>query len=237
MADGSDQQELQFDRVEGAAPAAAAASCASCQRTIPDVYFEAAGKVFCAPCKEAAQASLTGGSRMARLLKALVLGTIAAAVSAGIWYAIIKLTGYELGIVAIAVGIAVGMAVRVGSEGRGGWAYQLVAVLLTYLAIGTSYVPLVWEGMHEEAAKEAAAEGEGAEDATAVDPQARELGMVVAAIALGLALPVLQVTEGGFIGLLIVGFALYQAWKINARQTLAWSGPFRLDAALPRGAA
>ena len=158
MSESGGQQELQFDRVEGAAPAAAAAACASCQRTIPDVYYEAAGKVFCAQCREAAQASLTGGSGMARLLKALALGAVAAAISAGVWYAIIKLTGYELGIVAIAVGIAVGMAVRLGSEGRGGWAYQLIAVLLTYVAIGTSYVPLVMEGMREAAARGKATE-------------------------------------------------------------------------------
>ena len=44
-------------------------------------------------------------------------------------------------------------------------------------------------------------------------------------------------TEGGFIGLLIVCFALYQAWKINVRQTVAFSGPFRVDAALPPGSA
>ena len=230
MSESGGQQELQFDRVEGAAPAAAAAACASCQRTIPDVYYEAAGKVFCAQCREAAQASLLGGSGMARLLKALALGAVAAAISAGVWYAIIELTGYELGIVAIAVGIAVGMAVRVGSEGRGGWAYQLMAVLLTYVAIGTSYVPLVMESMREAAAEEAT------EEATA-EPAVSETILLVTAIAIGLAVPVLQVTEGGFIGLLIVGFALYQAWKINVRQTIAFSGPFRVDAALPPGPA
>ena len=40
----------------------------------------------------------------------------------------------------------------------------------------------------------------------------------------------LQATEGtGIIGLLIVCFALYEAWKINKRQTIAFSGPFRLQ--------
>ena len=228
MAEDEDQ-ELQFDRVEGATPAAAV-SCASCQRTLPDVYYESAGKVFCAPCKEAALASITGGSRIARLLKALVLGTVAAAISAAIWYAIVKLTGYELGIVAIGVGIAVGVAVRIGSEGRGGWAYQLIAVLLTYVAIGSSYVPIVLEQIRGEAAKENVAGGERAEGTEELAPEAREVVILVTAVAVGLAVPVLQVMDGGFIGLLIVGFALYQAWKINKRQTLAFSGPFRVEA-------
>ena len=54
--------------------------------------------------------------------------------------------------------------------------------------------------------------------------------LLVNSIAVALALPVLQATEGtGIIGLLIVGFALYEAWKINKRQTIAFSGPFRLS--------
>jgi hypothetical protein len=28
---------------------------------------------------------------------------------------------------------------------------------------------------------------------------------------------------------LIVGFALYEAWKINKRRTIAFSGPFRFQ--------
>jgi hypothetical protein len=234
MSESGGQQELQFDRVEGAAPAAAAAACASCQRTIPDVYYEAAGKVFCAQCREAAQASLAGGSGMARILKALALGLVAAAISAGVWYAIIRLTDSTWGIVAIAVGIAVGMAVRIGSEGRGGWVYQLMAVVLTYLAISTSYVPLVMEGMRDAAAEREAEEASAGEEP--VDPDVRETVFLVTSVAISLALPVLQATEGtGIIGLLIVGFALYQAWKINTRQTLAFSGPFRVDAALRPG--
>lgn len=235
--DGSEQ--LQFERVEGTKPAALA--CAGCQRTLPDVYYEAGGKVFCAPCKEAVLASVAGGSRIARLVKALALGVVAAALSAAVWYGIVRLTGYELGIVAIAVGIAVGMAVRIGSEGRGGWAYQLIAVLLTYVAIGASYVPLVMEHIREEVAtaeaQSAAEEGAGADDPQPVDPERRELGILIASVALGLALPVLQVMDGGFIGLLIVGFALFEAWRLNKRRTLAFSGPFRVEATSPAGGA
>jgi hypothetical protein len=229
---------LQFEKVEGSAPAAAAA-CASCQRTIPDVYFETNGKIFCAQCKETALASLAGGSRAARILKALVFGTIAAAISSVIWYAITTVTGYELGIVAIAVGFAVGIAVRVGSEGRGGWVYQILAVLLTYVAIASSYVPMVMEHMRKvEAEDEARREDERrttGSDEPAMDADAREGVVLVTSVLFAMTLPVLQVMDGGVIGLLIVCFALYQAFKMNTRATFAFAGPYRVDAAAPPG--
>lgn len=194
--------EPQFERMEPRG-AGAASACSACQRAIPDSYFEAAGRIFCAPCRDAALAAPSGGAGVSRLLKAVLLGTGAAAVSAAAWYGIVKLTGYELGIVAVVVGLAVGGAVRIGAERRGGWAYQTIAVVLTYLAIAASYVPMVLA-------------------------PSDEAPPLAAAILVSLAIPVLQVTEGGIIGLLIVGFALYEAWKINKRQTLTFAGPFRL---------
>src|SRR5207302_1730075 len=59
-------------------------------------------------------------------------------VAAIIWYLIRKATGYEVGIVAILVGFLIGGAVRKGSGNRGGWVYQLMAVLLTYGCISAS---------------------------------------------------------------------------------------------------
>jgi hypothetical protein len=200
------QSEPQFERMEPLEESAPS-TCASCQRAIADTYFEAAGRVFCEPCRNAVMASLEGGSGASRLVKALLFGAGAAAVSAVAWYAIVRLTGYELGIIAIAVGFAVGGAVRTGAEHRGGWAYQAIAVLLTYLAIAASYVPMVLEWPVPDG-------GAG----------------IPLAIAVSLAIPVLQVMHGtGFIGLLIICFALYEAWKINKRQTIAFSGPFRLS--------
>jgi len=232
--------EPQFDHMEPRADAAANA-CAACQRTIPDVYFEAGGKVFCAACKETVLAARTGGSGLVRLVKAGILGTIAAGISAAGWYGIVKLTGYELGIVALVVGLFVGGAVRVGAEQRGGWLYQSLAVLLTYLAISMSYVPLVLESIHQEVEKEASGEGEAdtvfAEgEAPAAAPgeeiplaEMSEPVLLTIAIVGSLTIPVMQVTEGGFIGLLIVCFALYEAWKLNKRQSIDFAGPFQLQ--------
>ncbi len=205
--------EPQFERMEPREETAQS-TCSACQRSIPETYFEAAGRIFCEPCRDAVMTSLRGGSGAARLLKALLFGIGAAAVSAVVWYAIVKLTGYELGIIAVAVGFAVGGAVRAGAEQRGGWAYQTIAVVLTYLAIAASYVPLVIESFRAQATTESGTV------------------LLVLSIPVALALPVLQATEGtGIIGLLIVGFALYEAWKINKRRTVTFSGPFRLSRA------
>jgi hypothetical protein len=207
---------------------AAETSCAACQRKISDVYYEAAGRIFCEPCRHSVLASLEAGSSAVRVVKALVFGTGAAAVSAVAWYAITELSGYQLGIVAIAVGFAVGFAVRSGAEQRGGWAYQTIAVLLTYLAIAASYVPLVYDEIG--AKQEAAAEQMGAMLETELEaPPADESFLLANAIVISILIPVLQVMNGGFIGLLIVCFALYEAWKINKRQAIAFSGPFRLQ--------
>jgi hypothetical protein len=199
----SEQTEIdpQFERMEPR-EGTARSTCSACQRSIPDTYFEAVGRIFCEPCRDAVMASLSAGSGSARLLKALLFGLGAAAVSAVVWYGIVKLTGYEIGIIAVAVGFAVGGAVRFGAEQRGGWAYQTIAVVLTYLAIAASYLPSLLE------------------------PVGGDWGV---AVAVALLIPIAQVREGGFIGLLIVCFALYEAWKINKRRPIAFSGPFRLS--------
>jgi len=230
--------EPQFERMEPR-DETAQSTCSACQRSIPETYFEAAGRIFCEPCRDAVMESLShGGSGAARLLKAILLGIGAAAVSAVVWYGITELTGYQLGIIAIAVGFAVGAAVRMGADQRGGWAYQAIAVVLTYLAIAASYVPLVMEGYRAQATAIATGISDSKSSAGTEPPgeaattERDEMTLLVISIAVALALPVLQATEGtGIIGLLIVGFALYEAWKINKRRTIAFSGPFRLSRA------
>src|SRR5439155_26102796 len=82
------------------------------------------------------------GSRGGRVLKAAGLGLLAAIGGSVLYYAVAAITGYELAIVAIAVGFMVGKAVRRGSGNRGGRAYQVLAIVLTYFAIVSTYIPL-----------------------------------------------------------------------------------------------
>ena len=81
------------------------------------------------------------GSRLGRGIKAVLFGTIAAALGAILYYAIMRITGLNIGLVAVVVGLMVGGAVKAGSGNRGGRFYQLLAVFLTYSAIAAMYIP------------------------------------------------------------------------------------------------
>ena len=166
---------------------------------------------------------------------------------AGIYYAILAATGYEIGLVAILVGWLVGLAVQKGSNGVGGWAYQTLAVGLTYLAIVSTYVPFIFKSATENDSKSTAAAvapasadpaSGSATDGVTVRPVAATVDssvhqMTVGRVALGLvalvAIAAVAPFLAGFeniLGLVIIGFALYQAWKMNRRMPLAITGPY-----------
>ena len=63
-----------------------------------------------------------------------------------ILYAIPLAMGFQIGIVALLVGWMVGKAIRNGSYGVGGRPQQILAVVLTYFAISTSFFPAA--GLH-----------------------------------------------------------------------------------------
>jgi hypothetical protein len=195
----SSPEALRFDE-----PAAGAGApvCGRCQAAIADAYYEVNGHVVCAGCKTALEQSATG-SGASRMLRATAFGLGGAIVGAGVYYAILAVTGYEIGLVAIAVGWLVGRGVQKGSDGTGGWAYQALAVGLTYLAIVSTYVPFIVNAM------------------TADEAQAG----VVALLALAAAAPFLAGFEN-VLGILIIGFALYQAWQMNRRVPMTINGPY-----------
>jgi hypothetical protein len=142
---GTDQDEIQFEQAEFPAETSAVQEhvtrCNACAAAIPDVYFEARGNVVCAPCRDKIEAMFHQGSRLGRGIKAVLFGTIAAALGAILYYAIMRITGLNIGLVAVVVGLMVGGAVKAASGSRGGRFYQLLAVFLTYSAIVGMYVP------------------------------------------------------------------------------------------------
>ena len=144
-----DPVDIQFDQAEYATPAADGPSCGVCHSPIDGEYYETGGKVFCPSCRHNVEAAFRGGSRVARVFKALILGSVASAVGAVLYYAILRATGYNIGLVAVVVGVMVGRAVRTGTGGRGGRFYQFLAVFLTYSAIVAMYVPLVLEEIRQ----------------------------------------------------------------------------------------
>lgn len=242
---------LDFDKAAYAEPVAAKL-CAACKQGIAGEYYEVGGHVICTRCRN--QIVGATGDRWA-FWRALLFGGLAAGAGTLVWSLIIHFTGYELGIIAIVVGIAVGVAVRKGSRGRGGWKYQTLAMVLTYLSITTSYVPIIVKTMVKSAKEHApAATFEGKKEsappaadgdaqnpspapATKADAKPSGLPLPVALLAfvalvwgLALAAPFLAGAKN-LIGIIIIAIGLYEAWKYN--RAVKVSGPFRLAPAAP----
>ncbi len=256
MAD-AESEPLQFEEAESGA-GAGPAPCAGCKRLLDQQYFEVGGQVVCASCRDAVLASLDRGTPGLRFGRSVGLGLVAAALGSALYYAIRAATGYELGLIGVVVGLLVGGGVKRGSFGRGGGRYQALAMVLTYCAIVTTYLPMVTQGMRG-AFKQA---GENASTAAAVPapapPAALPLGgaepsmvpktappnnvarpvdlpvwlRVVAtllfyavAFALACAMPFLAFDP---MGLAIIAFSLWEAWKLNRRVPIVVRGPFQV---------
>ena len=142
---GPEGEHLQFDQAEFATPAAERPTCSACHQPIAEEYFEINQKVICPRCRHSVEAAFRGGSPIARFVTATILGMLAAAVGAVIYYAFVRATGANWALIAIVVGFLVGGAVRKGTGNRGGRLYQLLAVFLTYSSIVAMNVPLLIE--------------------------------------------------------------------------------------------
>lgn len=199
---------LQFDRAEPTAPAAARPSCIGCQKPIEDFYFALNGKVVCSSCRQGVERELAAESAALRLLKAALFGLLAAVPGAVLYYAVFKWQGSEYAIISILIGYLVGRAVRKGSGNRGGWAFQGLAMAITYAAIVSCYMPFMFKDV-------------------AVTPQSLLL-------AFGIACTVpFRGGSNNFVGWIIIGVALFEAWQLNRKVALVFNGPFRVGEGPP----
>ena len=209
---------LQFERAqyeEGAATPV----CALCQTPLYSSYFEANGETVCERCCFALRESRESGSRAGRLLRAAGAGFGAAIGGSILYWAILAMTGYEFGLIAIVVGFLVGGAVRMGSASRGGVPYQLLAMFLTYASIVSTFIPDILEMVRNQAGAEQPA-----------GPLVEVL-MMAAIIGIAFAAPFLMGLEN-IIGIVIIGIGLYEAWKINRKPDRTVTGPFRIEDAV-----
>ena len=267
--------DLQFEKLE---PAAAVATpprpqCAACNQPIDQTYYAVGNKLVCPACRDKIVGATPAGSRAGRLSKAALFGIGAGLLGALIWFAVRKITHYEIGLIAVLLGWMVGKAVRTGSGNLGGRGYKVLAVALTYMAIGANYMPDAITAMIHGAMKRSAthtADGRttaGGHSAQAAEPAdgaaknsaddepaddgsapAKHIGLggailgavvvLVIAFIMGLAAPFMAGAANA-IGLLLIAFAMWEAWKINARRQIPFSGPYsigtRPPSALPAG--
>jgi hypothetical protein len=190
------------------------------------------------------------GSAAGNVLRAGAFGLLAALAGGAVWYAVRATTGYEVGLIAIVVGVMVGGAVRAGCRRRSGLGYQVLAVALTYFGICVQYVPDIIKAIRDQPTSEAqkaststtttpaSATAEPPASLPASPPAANHAPGVQLLIAVGLLLAFAMAAPflGGFeniIGILIIGFALWEAWKMNRRVPMQIQGPFRLAPAPP----
>ena len=206
-------KDLQFDRADYAAPSAQLA-CTACKAVLTSEYWSANGQVLCSTCAEGVRRYASGtGSRSARFLRALLFGAGAALVGAAVYGAVIVYAHSEWAIISIAIGWLVGKAVRHGSDGRGGWRYQLLAAFLTYTAVCAAYAAAVWHGQGTLASDE-----------------------IIGLALILYALPFM----GGFqniLGLFIIAFGVWQAWVLNRPLIVEVTGPHPIGGSVsPRSA-
>ncbi len=266
--EAASSDELSFEKADFEGEDGDSFLCAACNIPIRDSYFRAGDAVVCSSCRWAAEEE--AGQRRpggpGRFGKAFLYGLGAAAAGTLVYFLVLWITGYEVGLIAILVGWMVGQAVFVGSERTGGRRFQLMAVALTYFSICASYAPLIVQEMLKvEDAEELPAdavvripvEGEEASPPTEQEiAQARPMPdnpeeivpgevyrldagpaddgevtvvngalAVVLILAFSMAAPFLAGFEN-ILGLLIIGFGLWEAWKLAGARELAFEGPF-----------
>jgi hypothetical protein len=235
--------DLQFvtaeKRAAGSSDVSSGQVCAVCAQPITSTYFAVADQVICPSCAEQLNTA-PQGSMVGRLFKATLFGLVAGLIGATIWYAVRRIASIEVGLIAILVGFMIGTAVRKGSGNRGGRGYQLLAVLLTYLSIAATNIPDFFEAvalMQQQNAVNAPAEAEGnagvqnpagdEQNAIALNKPLHFAVVLFASIFYALQVPFSGGMEN-IIGMLIVSFALWEAWKLNAYRPLPLSGPYQL---------
>jgi hypothetical protein len=227
--------QLQFDTVvhtDARVAGASVAACASCHQPLASEYYDINGHPMCVPC-HGRIAPLTETPRGAGpMLLAALFGLGAGIAGAIIYYAVIAITNFEIGIVAILIGYMVGYAVRKGAGGRGGRRFQVLAVALTYCAVALAYLPI--------AVKAAARQTQSTHTATAASadvskPASKVSPVTAIAVLIGLtfALPVIVVIGGlpsSLLSAAIIFFGMKQAWKMTGVPALLINGPYRVGA-------
>jgi hypothetical protein len=194
---------------------AGAPTCASCRRPLGASHYRVNGVATCASCAEQIREKLSEDSHAA-FMRGIAFGLAGGFLGLILYVAVALTTGLEIGFVSLAVGYIVGKAIVTGSSGQGGRRYQIAAVLLTYMAVSLSAVPI------------------------ALYPHAAQSGLpsldfasVGDLVLMGLASPFLGLSDvtHGAIGLIILFVGIRIAWRMTAGRSVNIVGPLAGPAA------
>jgi hypothetical protein len=250
-----DGGELQFESVVPRADSAAAATaCAVCHTPLSFEYFDVNGQQICRACSDKVAYHAATPREWSTLVRAGIAGLIAAILGAVLYFAVIAISGFEVGLVSIAIGYMVGYGVRLGTRGRGGRRFQVLALVFTYWAIGLAYSTLAIKAMFDDRAKGGAASISGPQKSGAdtaqpaapatqpADARSDEGPVTGGQLVLGLlrllgftfVMPILAIAgsmPGGLLSGAIMVFGMMQAWKMTAAPVVTVTGPYRIGAA------
>jgi hypothetical protein len=229
--------ELQFQHAEPIAEVGAGPVCVVCKQPVVGSYYQAQGQqTLCVLCAERIRAGLQAAPAMS-LVRAALYGGGAALAGCALYAAVAIVLKAEIGLIAILVGWMVGKAIRHASYGYGGRRQQILAVVLTYFAITTSYIPVIL--YHAATNPRSVARQAQTPDAPASNDaptQARpRMSFGTAALfllVLTAVAPFLSLTSGvsAWIGLFIIFIGLQYAWKLTGRREIVLTGPYQAEA-------
>lgn len=236
--------ELSFDKATYATKtdAGGGAPCAHCNGPLGEQYWQWQSRPVCASCRTKLSDMLVASQSKKSFGRAVLFGGLTA-LGCGTAYAIfVARMDYQLALVTIGIAFLIAKVMRRCSAGVGGRKYQVLAVGLTYLASAMGYVPSVYAGLAGSSDEKTPAAKTSTPSTAASAPATSEtasqsaedhvgIGGLLAAIALlfaiTLAAPVLTATQAPM-GLLIVGFGLWEAWKLSRGLPLSLDGPYRV---------
>ena len=213
-------------------------TCAGCNRILTTEYFDVNGTIVCQDCRHAVAEHAETPRELGVLVRAAVFGVVAAVLGAALYYAVLALADLQIGIVAIAIGYMVGYGIRMATGGRGGRRFQIVALVLTYWAVGLAYTPLIFTAARAEAQQTTETKQADLKDAPArlrsrndAPPSLGIVRVLFVVLLLSFTLPVYVVMAsmpGGLISAAIIGFGMRQAWVMTGAPVLQISGPYRV---------
>jgi hypothetical protein len=207
--------------------------CVACKQPIGASYYHAQGQVVCPQCADRIQSGQQAPPPTS-LARAFLYGAGAALAGCLLYATVSIVTGLEIGLIAIVVGVMVGKAIRHASRGLGGRPQQIMAVILTYFAITSSYIPvIIYHAAKSRSAATSTAQGQNADltNKPSTDPEklpmsfGRAIGFLILIAA---AAPFLSLTQGisGLITLFIIFIGLQRAWRLTGRSELLVMGPY-----------
>ena len=224
--------------------------CGLCGSALSGEYYRVNNQMACATCAGQAKAGQPTDSHVA-YARAALFGIGGALAGLALYSTVEIVTTMTIGYLALAVGWLVAKAMMTGSRGIGGTRYQITAVLLTYLAISMSAIPVgisyIVSHRHDKAAQVQSDQPQQAiDDSTGNDAQAsndaasgssgavrdKSTGhAILRLLFFGIASPFLELASpgSGIIGLVILFVGLSIAFRMTKATPLDVDGPYELS--------